>query len=203
MLFFEGGGGTFAPLRFQLFGSIMPARKRSVALLALYSCPLIRTLLLSTPSPSGLRPLTPPQASEKILKLLSFVFKFGYIFVCMSIKFIAPKKSVNSAFLKLPVPIEKMENFKLSLNNLYNKRNSAQDEECHKGEIWNFLHKIFEPYYSVLVNRPIDFAIFNGNTASAKPAVITAKPTSKISASPWTTRNSCNNSPPRRPNHYR
>ena len=90
----------------------------------------------------------------------------------MSIKFISPKKSVNSAFLKLPVPIEKMESFKLSLKNLYSKRNTAQDEEYHKGEIWNFLRKIFEPDYSVQVNRPIDLAIFNGNTASAKPAVI-------------------------------
>lgn len=90
----------------------------------------------------------------------------------MSIKFISPKKSVNSAFLKLPVPVEKMEYFKLSLKNLYSKRNAAQDEEYHKGEIWNFLRKIFEPDYSVQVNRPIDLAIFNGNTASAKPAVI-------------------------------
>ncbi|MBQ3719649.1 MAG: Eco57I restriction-modification methylase domain-containing protein [Fibrobacter sp.] len=90
----------------------------------------------------------------------------------MSIKFISPKKSVNSAFLKLPVPVEKMEDFKFSLKNLYSKRNTAQDEEYHKGEIWNFLRKIFEPDYSVQVNRPIDLAIFNGNTASAKPAVI-------------------------------
>lgn len=90
----------------------------------------------------------------------------------MSIRIITPKKSVNSAFLKLPVPIEKMESFKLSLKNLYSKRNAAQDEEYHKGEIWNFLRKIFEPDYSVQVNRPIDLAIFNGNTASAKPAVI-------------------------------
>ena len=90
----------------------------------------------------------------------------------MLIKFISPKKSVNSAFLKLPVPVEKMEDFKLSLKNLYSKRNTAQDEEYHKGEIWNFLRKIFEPDYSVQVNRPIDLAIFNGNTASAKPAVI-------------------------------
>ena len=90
----------------------------------------------------------------------------------MSIKFISPKKSVNSAFLKLPVPVEKMEDFKLSLKNLYSKRNIAQDEEYHKGEIWNFLRKIFEPDYSVQVNRPIDLCVFNGNTASAKPAVI-------------------------------
>ena len=90
----------------------------------------------------------------------------------MSIKFISPKKSVNSAFLKLPVPVEKMEDFKLSLKNLYSKRNAAQDEEYHKGEIWNFLRKIFEPDYSVQVNRPIDLCVFNGNTASAKPAVI-------------------------------
>jgi hypothetical protein len=90
----------------------------------------------------------------------------------MSIRIITPKKSVNSAFLKLPVPIEKMESFKLSLKNLYSKRNAAQDEEYHKGEIWNFLRKIFEPDYSVQVNRPIDLCIFNGNTASAKSAVI-------------------------------
>ena len=90
----------------------------------------------------------------------------------MSIKFISPKKSVNSAFLKLPVPVEKMEDFKLSLRNLYSKRNTAQDEEYHKGEIWNFLRKIFEPDYSVQVNRPIDLCVFNGNTASAKPVVI-------------------------------
>lgn len=90
----------------------------------------------------------------------------------MSIRIITPKKSVNSAFLKLPVPIEKMESFKLSLKNLYSKRNAAQDEEYHKGEISNFLRKIFEPDYSVQVNRPIDLCVFNGNTASAKPAVI-------------------------------
>ena len=90
----------------------------------------------------------------------------------MSIKFISPKKSVNSAFLKLPVPVEKMEQFQAALTNLYSKRNPAQDEEYHKGEIWNFLRKFFEPDYSVQVNRPIDLAIFNGNTASAKPAVI-------------------------------
>lgn len=90
----------------------------------------------------------------------------------MSIRIITPKKSVNSAFLKLPVAVEKMENFKLSLKNLYSKRNAAQDEEYHKGEIWNFLRKIFEPDYSVQVNRPIDLCVFNGNTASAKPAVI-------------------------------
>lgn len=90
----------------------------------------------------------------------------------MSIRIITPKKSINSAFLKLPVPIEKMEDFKLSLKNLYSKRNLTQDEEYHKGEIWNFLRKIFEPDYSVQVNRPIDLCIFNGNTASAKPAVI-------------------------------
>ena len=90
----------------------------------------------------------------------------------MSFKLISPKKSVNSAFLKLPVPVEKMEQFQAALTNLYSKRNPAQDEEYHKGEIWNFLRKIFEPDYSVQVNRPIDLAIFNGNTASAKPAVI-------------------------------
>lgn len=45
----------------------------------------------------------------------------------MAIKFISPKKSVNSAFLKLPVPVEKMENFRLSLGNPYSKR----DYSCY------------------------------------------------------------------------
>ena len=35
----------------------------------------------------------------------------------MSIKFISPKKSVNSAFLKLPVPCEKMERFQTLISN--------------------------------------------------------------------------------------
>lgn len=90
----------------------------------------------------------------------------------MSVKLISPKKSVNSAFLKLPVPCEKMEQFQATLTNLYSKRKLVQDEECHKGEIWNFLRKIFEPNYSVQVNCPINLTIFNGNTANAKPAVI-------------------------------
>lgn len=33
----------------------------------------------------------------------------------MSIKFISPKKSVNSAFLKIPVSVENIEQFRLSL----------------------------------------------------------------------------------------
>ena len=90
----------------------------------------------------------------------------------MSIKFISPKKAVNSAFLKLPVSVENMEQFKLSLTNLYKKRDLAKDEEYHKGEIWGFLKGIFNPDYSVQVKRPIDLAIFNGNDTSAKPAVI-------------------------------
>ena len=39
-------------LKSQLLGSIMPARKRSVAMLALCGCPLVRTSLLSTLSMS-------------------------------------------------------------------------------------------------------------------------------------------------------
>ena len=90
----------------------------------------------------------------------------------MSIKFISPKKSVNSAFLKLPVPVEKMENFKLSLKALYGKRDPKKDEEYHKNELQAFLKKIFDPAYLVQVKRPIDLAIYNGNDANAKPAVI-------------------------------
>lgn len=90
----------------------------------------------------------------------------------MSIKFISPKKAVNSAFLKIPVSVENMERFSVSLVNLHKKRNPAQDEEYHKNEIQAFLKKIFDPDYSVQVKRPIDLAIFNGNDTAAKPAVI-------------------------------
>ena len=90
----------------------------------------------------------------------------------MSIKFTTPKKSVNSAFLKLPVPCEKMEQFKSALVNLHNKRDAKKDEEYHKNELQAFLKGIFNPAYSVQVDRPIDLAIFNGNDTTAKPAVI-------------------------------
>ncbi len=70
---------------------------------------------------------------------------FNLYFPCMSIHFIKPKKSVNSAFLKIPVSIEKMERFSTSLMNLSKKRNLERDEEYHKGEIWKFLRGIFEP----------------------------------------------------------
>lgn len=90
----------------------------------------------------------------------------------MSIKLISPKKSVNSAFLKLPVPCEKMEQFKSALVNLLNKRDAKKDEEYHKNELQAFLKGIFNPAYSVHVDRPIDLAIFNGNDTTAKPAVI-------------------------------
>ena len=90
----------------------------------------------------------------------------------MSIKLISPKKSVNSAFLKLPVPCEKMEQFKSALVNLHNKRDLTKDEEYHKNELQAFLKGIFDPDYSVHVKRPIDLAIHNGNDTTAKPAVI-------------------------------
>lgn len=94
----------------------------------------------------------------------------------MSIKFISPKKSVNSAFLKIPVSVENMDRFKMSLANLYAKRDLKKDEEYHKNEIQAFLKKIFNPNYDVQVNRPIDLAIFNGNNTTAKP-IIDAKKT--------------------------
>ena len=90
----------------------------------------------------------------------------------MSIKLISPKKSVNSAFLKLPVPCEKMELFKSALVNLRNKRDLKKDEEYHKNELQAFLRGVFNPAYSVHVDRPIDLAIFNGNDTTAKPAVV-------------------------------
>lgn len=97
---------------------------------------------------------------------------FNLYFPCMSIHFIHPKKSVNSAFLKIPVSVENMERFSASLVNLCKKRNPERDEEYHKGEIWKFLRGLFDPDYSVQVKRPIDLAIFNGNDTNAKPAVI-------------------------------
>lgn len=56
--------GKSMGLKSQLLGSIMPARKRFVAMLALSICPLVRTrlrLLLSTPSSgcSDAAPATP------------------------------------------------------------------------------------------------------------------------------------------------
>ena len=90
----------------------------------------------------------------------------------MPVKFISPKKSVSSAFLKIPVSVENMDWFKQSLVNLYAKRDLKKDEEYHKNEIQAFLKKIFNPDYDVQVNRPIDLAIFNGNNTTAKPAVI-------------------------------
>ena len=90
----------------------------------------------------------------------------------MSIKLISPKKSVNSAFLKLPVSYEKMEAFKSAIVNLHKKRDPNKDEEYHKGEFRDFLKNFFSPAYSVQVENPIDLAIFNGNDTTAKPAVI-------------------------------
>ena len=58
----------------------------------------------------------------------------------MSVKFISPKKSVNSAFLKLPVPVEKMEDFKLSLKNLYSRLGkSFSVNSCTKSRYFHFL----------------------------------------------------------------
>ncbi len=90
----------------------------------------------------------------------------------MSIKLILPKKSIDSAFLKLPVPCGKMERFKSVLVNLHNKRDPKRDGECHKNEPRAFLKGIFNPAHSVQVNCPIDLSIFNGNTVSAKSVVI-------------------------------
>ena len=71
----------------------------------------------------------------------------------MPIQFISPKKAVNSAFLKIPVSVENMDRFKLSLANLYAKRDLKKDEEYHKNEIQAFLKKIFNPDYDVQVNN--------------------------------------------------
>ena len=109
--------------------------------------------------------------AQNRVKKIAFDDAINLYFLCM-IKFISPKKAVNSAFLKLPVSVENMEQFKLSLVNLYKKCDLTKDEEYHKGEIWAFLKGIFNPDYSVQVKRPIDLAIFNGSDTAAKPAVI-------------------------------
>ena len=87
-------------------------------------------------------------------------------------KLISPKNAVNTAFSRLSVSFEKMDQFKLALKALYNKRDPKKDEEYHKNELQAFLKGIFNPAYSVQVDRPIDLAIFNGNDTLAKPAVI-------------------------------
>ena len=53
--------GESMGLKSQLLGSIMPARKRFVAMLALSICPLVRISLFSTPSSgdSDAAPATP------------------------------------------------------------------------------------------------------------------------------------------------
>ena len=46
----------------------------------------------------------------------------------MSIKFITPKKSVNSAFLKLPVPCGKMERFQAKQSNAWSHSVRSESE---------------------------------------------------------------------------
>jgi len=66
------------------------------------------------------------------------------------IKFISPKKAVNSAFLKLPVSVENMEQFKLSLVNLYKKCDLTKDERGKraKGTLLNldYIFKFLDAY---------------------------------------------------------
>lgn len=90
----------------------------------------------------------------------------------MAINFISPKKAVKSAYLKLPVSVEKMDAFKDALQVLFLKRDFRRDEDHHRAAVTEFLGRIFRPNYDVDIINPIDLAILNGCDTKAKPAVI-------------------------------
>lgn len=91
----------------------------------------------------------------------------------MPIQFISPKKAVNSAYLKLPVSIEKMEVFKSAIKNMAEQGKPGETEEYHKGLINKFLSNAFySPDYELNTKDRIDLAIYNGKDTSAKAAVL-------------------------------
>ncbi|MCQ2049823.1 MAG: Eco57I restriction-modification methylase domain-containing protein [Candidatus Saccharibacteria bacterium] len=91
----------------------------------------------------------------------------------MPIQFISPKKAVNSAYLKLPISIEKMDTFKTSLKRMADQGKPGETEEYHKGLINKFLSDaLYNPDYAVNTKDRIDLAIFNGKDTNAKAAVL-------------------------------
>lgn len=91
----------------------------------------------------------------------------------MPIQFISPKKAVNSAYLKLPVSYEKMDDFKACIKNMADLGKAGETEEYHKGLINKFLsNALYNPDYAVNTKERIDLAIFNGKDNNAKAAVL-------------------------------
>lgn len=91
----------------------------------------------------------------------------------MPIQFISPKKAVNSAYLKLPISIEKMDTFKTCLKRMADQGKPGETEEYHKGLINKFLSDaLYNPDYAVNTKDRIDLAIFNGKDSNAKAAVL-------------------------------
>lgn len=91
----------------------------------------------------------------------------------MPIQFISPKKAVNSAYLKLPISIEKMDTFKTCLKRMADQGKPGETEEYHKGLINKFLSDaLYNPDYAVNTKDRIDLAIFNGKDTNAKAAVL-------------------------------
>lgn len=91
----------------------------------------------------------------------------------MPIQFISPKKAVNSAYLKLPVSYEKMDDFKACIKNMAEQGKAGETEEYHKGLINKFLsNALYNPDYAVNTKDRIDLAIFNGKDNNAKAAVL-------------------------------
>ena len=83
------------------------------------------------------------------------------------------QKAINSAFIKMPVSVERIEIFRGNLKRMLAARKDGETEEYHKGLIKDFLANTwYNTDYAVNTKGRIDLAIYNGNTAEAKPAVL-------------------------------
>jgi hypothetical protein len=80
MQFFLYMEGESMGLKSQLLGSIMPARKRFVAMLALSICPLVRISLFSPPSSgdSDAAPAKPCKASAAVMLAWLWLSRKGF-----------------------------------------------------------------------------------------------------------------------------
>ena len=91
----------------------------------------------------------------------------------MPFEFKKPKKSINPAFFKQPVPQNEIERLKKALSVYLSSGKPDESEEFHKNLIKKFLEETFySPDYAVNTNGREDLVIFGGNTANSKPAVI-------------------------------
>ena len=91
----------------------------------------------------------------------------------MPFEFKKPKKSINPAFFKQPVPQNEIERLKKTLSVYLSSGKPEESEEFHKNLIKKFLEETFySPDYAVNTNGSEDLVIFGGNTANSKPAVI-------------------------------